>query len=248
MLVALMLAGCGRATEGPTQVVEGGPAQKVSLPIPRADRIPAPRPEVFTPKPDTVPSSPPPRIVDPPVPSEQPPRPVFKPESEDPKTTRLRVEGIEFPDPAYRSHRLITFAAESGISSRAAGALRDRDSKAIAELPAAKAGETAWLYLIWGYYPNPTFLVGEVQARFDPRTATIRIVLPDWTARPSSGIGLDWSRYRDSKDRWRYVGCRIQLKDLEAGDYSFEIAERDPKALPGEKLRNLTTGQFKLAR
>ncbi|HEY3227064.1 MAG TPA: hypothetical protein VGK61_08740 [Planctomycetota bacterium] len=105
-----------------------------------------------------------------------------------------------------------------------------------------------WLYLIWGYYPNATFAPGEVQARFDPKANTVRIALPQWTARPGSGMGMDWARHRDPKDHWIYVGCRVQLKELAPGEYSFEIFERDPKALPQDAPRILKSGRFTLVR
>jgi len=247
-LIALVATGCGRVPQEPPHVVERVPSEKIARRDPTPDPLPAPDVPAVTPNPDTMPPRPSGRKFEPrPTPAPAP-QPAGEPKPAAEKPLGLRVEGVEFPDAAFRSHRLIVFAAESEVASRAAGAYRDRNGTEIAELQAPKAGQSVWLNLIWGYYPNPTFMVGEIQARFDPKMGTVRIVLPDWTARPGYGIGMDWAFERDARDSWKYVGCRVQLKDLAPGEYSFEIAEKDPKALAGEKARVLTTGRFALVR
>ncbi len=207
--------------------------------IPPPAKAPAP-PKAETPPPKEEP----PRKEEPPKKPEPPPAPP-EPKADVPRRSQdLIVEPVDLSDSERQNHSVLVFAAQADRARLALEAHRSRKEKVIAELPPAKAGAGAGLYLVWGHFPQPNITEKNLKAGFDAESGMIRVSLPPFSGhRPQGGIGMDWGV--DRRRTWSFVGFRVKLEDLPAGDYAFEVLEVESK---DAEPRKLSEGRFNLAR
>jgi hypothetical protein len=231
-IAVVLIAGCAKAPDPPSQPAPRAPVEKfpAPAPAPKPEPAPVPQPEQEAKK-APLPDSPPAPEKPPPAKEEAKP---------------LAVEPVDLPDLQRRANKLIVFAAQEKTAADAAAAHREGKEKEIQELPVPKAGKSAGLYLLLGHYPNPTLDATLIVAVFDKAKGVVRVTFPQWSARPGSGIGMDWAvgGHRSGT----FLGFRVLLQDLPPGDYSVEVfetvREKDREASPKE----LSTGKFTLGR
>jgi hypothetical protein len=202
-------------------------------------KLPAPAtPESKREEPPPPPPSQPPPPPPPPAPPDPPPAPKDQPKEE------FSVAAVDLSQGERQNHSVIAFAAEAGHAKAALTAHRTHKADLINLLPVPKAGRDAGLYLIWGHYPAPNITEDRLKAEFDPETRRLKVTLPPFTGhKPDSGIGMDGGVDRDRS--WKFVGFRVKLSTLPAGEYAFEVLEEDT----GRRgPRTLAEGRFTLAK
>jgi hypothetical protein len=154
---------------------------------------------------------------------------------------QLVVEPVDLANPKRLSHGVIAFASNPEHAQAALEAHRSRKEETIAELP-PPSGVDPGLYLIWGDFPKPSLAARDIKAHFDGQRGRVIVTLPPWSGeKPDKGIGMDW-RTAD-RSSWTFVGYRVKLSKVPAGERSYEVREVD-----GDKSRVLAEGTFKLQR
>ena len=204
-----------------------------------------PAPRVEAPPPASDPE-PPVKKADPPK-AETPEPKAEAPKAELPAVKgEFKVEPVKFEYPHRNRHDVVVFAAAPDQAMRSLSAHRTKVAEDIKRLPPVKAGGDVGLYMIWGHYPNPTLKDGDLRATYDGKTSTIRVSLPKWSGRPGEGIGMDWAR--QGKADWPFVGHRVRIDNLPAGDYNFEVLEVSPTPNPNKEPKVLSSGTISLVK
>jgi len=195
------------------------------------DREPDPPPP--PPRREKAPEPPP--TVPPPPPKEPEPKAEGKQDLK-----KLPIEEASLGVEARKSHSVIVFAADAGHAFSALETHRTHKQADIDKLPVPAAGNDPGLYLVWGDFPEPTLKPGDLKATYDEKARAIRVAVPPMPGRKrGKGIGMDWGVGKDLT--WEFVGFRVKLTDLPAGDYSFEVVE-----VEGTQERPLSAGKFTL--